>query len=238
MIKAIIFDFGQTLVDSSEGFRLAEREAQQKVFAALGLSDFQEFLMLYRSARSAFHAQSRFSRKAIFAELFRRYGQQSDTALLMSWEIEYWERVKATTQIFPEALEVLRKLQEQSFRLAMITNAQGQEVERQHRLVNYPELKDFFETVVVAGEGGIPPKPDPMPFLLCLDMLKLAPSEAVYVGDDWRIDVEGVKAIGMQPIWLRHRLTQRNWPVVETASTLVINTLEALLDEHRRIALC
>jgi FMN phosphatase YigB (HAD superfamily) len=28
MIKAILFDFGQTLVDSSNGFRAAEKEAQ------------------------------------------------------------------------------------------------------------------------------------------------------------------------------------------------------------------
>jgi phosphoglycolate phosphatase-like HAD superfamily hydrolase len=28
MIKAVIFDFGQTLVDSAGGFRKAEKEAQ------------------------------------------------------------------------------------------------------------------------------------------------------------------------------------------------------------------
>ena len=232
MIKAVVFDFGQTLVDSSEGFRLAEKEVQQKAFTALGLPDFGEFREVYRVVRNNFHAQSRFSRKAIFSELFRRYDQQADVALLTSWETEYWERVNAMTQIFPEAQKVLQKLQEQSFRLAMITNAQGQEIEGQHRLANYPELKHFFKTVVVAGEGGIPAKPDPAPFLLCLDALGLASNEALYVGDDWRIDVEGARAVGMLPVWLKHRLTQRNWPVVETANIPVIDTLEALLDEQ------
>ncbi len=33
MIEVILFDFGQTLVDSSEGFRTAERNAQSKIFA-------------------------------------------------------------------------------------------------------------------------------------------------------------------------------------------------------------
>ena len=33
MIEVILFDFGQTLVDSSEGFRTAERDAQSKIFA-------------------------------------------------------------------------------------------------------------------------------------------------------------------------------------------------------------
>ncbi|MDR0439571.1 MAG: HAD family hydrolase, partial [Candidatus Accumulibacter sp.] len=212
MIKAIVLDFGQTLVDSSEGFKLAEKEAQRKVFAALGLADFEEFLELYRDVRGAFHARSRFSRKAILAELFRRYGREADPTLLTAWESEYWERVKATTRVFPEALEVLRKLRERAFRLAMITNAQGQETEGQHRLANYPELEGIFEVVVVAGEGGIPPKPDAAPFLLCLDTLKLAPDETIYVGDDWRIDVEGSRAVGMRPVWLKHRLVRRNWP--------------------------
>jgi HAD superfamily hydrolase (TIGR01549 family) len=232
MIKAIVFDFGQTLVDSSEGFRLAEKEAQQKVFTALGLADFGEFLAVYRTVRSAFHAQSRFSRKALLAELFRRYDRKADPALLAAWETGYWERVKASTQVFPETQEVLRKLHEQSFRLALITNAQGQEVEGQHRIANYPELEHLFEAVVVAGEGGIPPKPDPAPFHICLDSLKLAPEEAIYVGDDWRIDVEGARTVGMRPIWLKHRLVQRNWPVVETTGTPVIDSLEALLDER------
>jgi HAD superfamily hydrolase (TIGR01549 family) len=228
MIKAIVFDFGQTLVDSSEGFRLAEKETQQKVFAALGLVDFEEFLELYRAVRGAFHAHSRFSRKAILAELFRRYAQEADPLLLATWESEYWERVKAMTRLFPEALEVLRTLRERAFRLAMITNAQGQE--GQHRLVNYPELESLFEAIVVAGESGIPPKPNPAPFLLCLDRLKLAPGETIYVGDDWRIDVEGSRAAGMQPVWLKHRSVRRNWPAVETTGTPVIDGLEALLD--------
>jgi HAD superfamily hydrolase (TIGR01549 family) len=238
MIRAIVLDFGQTLVDSSEGFKQAEKEAQQKAFAALGLAGFEEFLAVYRTVRSTFHAQSRFSRKAILAELFRRYGREADPALLAAWETEYWGRVKATTQVFPETLEVLRELHERSFRLALITNAQGQEVEGQHRLGNYPELEHFFEAVVVAGEGGIPPKPDPAPFLLCLDLLKLAPEETVYVGDDWRIDVEGSKAVGMRPIWLKHRLVRRNWPVVETAATPVIDNLKALLDQQNLIPIC
>jgi hypothetical protein len=33
-------------------------------------------------------------------------------------------------------------------------------------------------------------------------------------------------------IWLKHCLAQRNWPIVETAATPVIDSLEALLDER------
>jgi HAD superfamily hydrolase (TIGR01549 family) len=229
MIRAIVFDFGQTLVDSSEGFRAAEKEAQEKAFRALGLTDREEFISVYRTIRAAFHAQSRFSRKAILEELFRHYGRVPDPLLLEGWETGYWERVKTMTRMFPEAEGVLRSLQERAYRLAMITNAQGQREEGQHRLGGYPELERLFEVIVVAGEGGIPPKPDPAPFRLCLDMMGLAPEEVLYVGDDWRIDVRGAEAVGIRAVWLKHRLVQRNWPAVETAVP-VIGSLDALLD--------
>ncbi len=229
MIGAIVFDFGQTLVDSSEGFRAAEKEAQEKAFVALGLTDREGFLSVYRAIRTALHARSRFSRKAILEELFRHYGRDPDPLLLEGWETDYWRRVKTMTRVFPEAEDVLRKLLERAYRLALITNAQGQREEGKHRLGDYPELERLFEVIVVAGEGGIPPKPDPAPFRRCLDTMGLAPEEAIYVGDDWRIDVRGAEAVGMHPVWLKHRLVQRNWPAVETAAP-VIDSLDALLD--------
>ncbi len=155
MIRAIVFDFGQTLVDSADGFRTAEKETQRKACAALGPADGEEFLTVYREIRSRFHARSDFSRKRILEAVFRHYGREPDTALLERWETEYWERIKAMTRIFPEAEAVLTALRDR-YRLALITNAQGQTEEGKHRLGNYPELKRFFEVIVVAGEGGVP----------------------------------------------------------------------------------
>jgi len=228
MIRAIVFDFGQTLVDSADGFRTAEKEAQRNTCAVLGLTEDEAFLTVYREIRSRFHARSDFSRKRLLEAVFRHYGREPETALLEQWETGYWKRIKAMTRVFPEVESVLTALQGR-YRLALITNAQGQTVEGKHRLGNYPELKKFFEVILVAGEGGIPPKPDPLPFRLCLDQLGIAPDEAVYVGDDWRIDVCGSEAVGMHPVWLRHRSLRRNWPQVETEAP-VIDSLELLLD--------
>ncbi|MCX5838108.1 MAG: HAD family hydrolase [Deltaproteobacteria bacterium] len=233
MIRAIVFDFGQTLVDSADGFRTAEKEAQRKSCAALERSDGEAFLTIYREIRSRFHARSDFSRKRILAAVFRHYGREPDPALLDRWETEYWERIKTMTRVFPEAEAVLTVLRGR-YRLALITNAQGQTEAGKHRLGSYPELMRFFEVILVAGEGGVPPKPDPLPFRLCLDQLGIAPEKAVYVGDDWRIDVCGSEAAGMHPVWLRHRSLRRTWPQVETAAP-VIDSLERLLDVERLI---
>jgi putative hydrolase of the HAD superfamily len=229
MIRAVVFDFGQTLVDSADGFRAAEKEMQEKAYGALGLTDREAFLGIYREIRGGFHARSKFSRKAILEALFRHYGRQNDSALLGEWEADYWRRIQAMTRVFPETFAVLEALRGNGYRLALITNAQGQKKAGMHRIGHYPELERCFEVIIVAGEAGIPAKPDPMPFCLCLAKLGDAAAESIYVGDDWRIDVCGAEAVGMHPVWIRHRSVRRNWPAVETDAP-VIDSLEGLYD--------
>ncbi len=231
MIRAVVFDFGQTLVDSADGFRSAEKEAQQKAFETLSLADGEMFLAVYREIRSRFHARSDFSRRRILQALFGHYGKNPDAAPIEQWETEYWERVKEMTRFFPECVSALTALRDR-YRLALITNAQGQTQAGMHRMGNYPELARFFEAIVVAGEGDVPAKPDPAPFRLCLRQLGIAPDEAVYVGDDWRIDILGSEAVGMHPVWIKHRSLRRNWPAPETRVP-VIDSLAGLLDIDR-----
>ncbi len=229
MIRAVVFDFGQTLVDSADGFRAAEKELREKAVTLLPPPQREGFPDAYRQVRTRLHDRSIFSRRVLLEELFRQYGRPVDPALIEGWETAYWGRIKAMTRPFPEAESVLEALLSQGYRLALISNTQGQRKEEGHRLGNYPELERFFEAIVIAGEAGIPAKPDPAPFRLCLERLAIAPGEAVYVGDDLRIDVRGSAAVGMHPLWLRHRLVTRNWPAVQTAAP-VIDSLERLLD--------
>jgi len=231
MIRAILFDFGQTLVDSANGFRAAEKEAQNKIFSNLSLTLWDEFLSNYRRIRKEFHAKSIFSRKSIWKEVYFYYCLEPDLKRLEIWENEYWERVKAETVPFPETVQVLEKLNTQ-YRLGLITNTQGQKASGKHRISLFPELERFFEVIIVAGEADVPPKPDPAPFHLCLDSLGTTPGEAVYIGDDWRIDICGAKDIGLQPIWIKHHSVRRSWPDIKTPVPVITN-LDQLLDLNR-----
>ncbi|MBN2377217.1 MAG: HAD family hydrolase [Sedimentisphaerales bacterium] len=228
MFKAVVFDFGQTLVDSADGFRRAEKEAQAKIFGDLAFTDKDEFLKGYRRIRREFHAQSKLSRVKIWEEVYWFFCRQADMEKLMQWEQEYWQRVKELTRVFDETVGVLGELQRR-YKLALVTNTQGQRSGNEHRISLYPELEKFFEVVVVAGEGGIPAKPRIEAFSVCLEQLKVSAAEAVYVGDDYRNDVEGATAAGMKAVWLKHHSVVRNWPDVEP-EVPVISSLEELLD--------
>jgi len=147
--------------------------------------------------------------------------------ILEKWEDDYWEKVKAETRLFPETEQVLQSLVFE-YRVALITNTQGQKTSGKHRLSQFPELERFFKIIIVAGESGVPPKPAPVPFLMCLQRLGIHHSQAVYVGDDWRIDICGARNVGIRPIWIQHQSVHRSWPAVET-SVPIITTLDPLL---------
>jgi putative hydrolase of the HAD superfamily len=68
-------------------------------------------------------------------------------------------------------------------------------------------------------------------FLACLETLDVDPSQAVYVGDDWRTDICGATDAGLRAIWIKHRLLSRSWPQPDRdISAPVITSLESLLD--------
>ena len=227
MIKAIIFDFGQTLVDSAEGFRLAEKQAETKIFKDLGLESWPDFLEDYRQLRKKLHAQSIFSRMALWQKVYSCYAREPNDELISAAEGDYWEMVNSKTRPFPETKVVLEQLATK-YRLALITNTQGQQSEGKHRISLFPEIESLFEVIIVAGENDVPPKPDSKSFIKCLGILGIDPSNAIFVGDDWRIDICGAQAAGIHPVWIKHHSISRNWPLIETPGP-IITSLEQLL---------
>jgi HAD superfamily hydrolase (TIGR01549 family) len=233
MIKAIIFDFGQTLVDSADGFRFAEKIAKEKIYLSLfpysNGDQWESFLTQYRQIRKQFHAESNFSRPAIWQAVYDHFHCKTDTLKLEDLETEYWELVKSKTRPFPETIKVLETLSKQ-FQLGIITNTQGQKTRGNHRISLFPGIENFFETIIIAGESGLPPKPHSKPFFVCLEKMNIQPAEAIYVGDDFQKDIYGAGYAGLHPIWLKHHSVKRTWPNPEHNNHFhVITDLNQLL---------
>ena len=234
-IKAVLFDFGQTLVDSADGFRTAEKMAKETLFADIFGNQkahrWDQFVSQYRAVRKAFHDRSNFSRPSIWQSVYERFGRKPKSRQLAAWERTYWETVKSKTRPFPETLQVLDALS-RNYRLGLITNTQGQKAEGTHRIALFPQIERFFETIIVAGEGGLPPKPARRAFEAALEAMKILPAEAIYVGDDWRNDICGARDAGLQPVWLKHHSVRRNWPE-GNGGVVVINDLRKLIEINR-----
>ena len=61
-------------------------------------------------------------------------------------------------------------------------------------------IEELFACVVISGELGIR-KPDPWIFEKAVLLLHRAPSECLYVGDDYRHDVLGAANAGLHACW-------------------------------------
>lgn len=229
-IKAVIFDFDQTLVDSANGFRFAEKQVQKNIFEDMPDTSWDDFISFYRRLRKQFHKTSNLSRFALWEEVCRHFDRPYDSFMLEKWEDHYWLTVKALTSLFPEALDTLENLS-RHYKLAAITNTQAQVGPQKHRLPETLELAELFEVIIVAGEEGVPTKPDRTAFQTCLERLNVDPDQVVFVGDDWNVDICGATDAGIQPIWLKHHKLSRSWPEPDRdIFAPVITKLDRLLD--------
>ncbi len=62
-------------------------------------------------------------------------------------------------------------------------------------------LAHYFDVALAAHRFGVC-KPDSSIFQAACDALRIAPANAVYVGDDLEIDILGAQNAGMQAIWI------------------------------------
>ena len=96
---------------------------------------------------------------------------------------------------FADVLPVLPLLQGM-LRLGVITNGNAD--------LEVIGLHHHFEYALASAKFGRA-KPDPAIFLAACEAMGVAPRDAVYVGDDLRLDVQGAQAAGLRAVWMnRH----------------------------------
>lgn len=230
MIKALVFDFVQTLGSAADGYKTAEKKSQKNLFERIGTIgiSWDKYIEDYRKERKEHFMRSDFSRKNVWIKLCVKYKAPVDEGFLIQLEDEYWKIVGSSMHLFPEALSVLEKLKTK-YKLGMVSNSQKDGSTKALDNEEYRKLEVLFDAIVIAGEEDIPAKPDPLPFRIMLEKLGVTGKEAVFVGDDMRIDIEGSKNAGLIPVWLKHYSVERNWPE-PSFQVPEINRLEALLE--------
>ncbi|RFP11271.1 MULTISPECIES: HAD family hydrolase [unclassified Duganella] len=93
---------------------------------------------------------------------------------------------------YADVLPALAELQA-LLRLGVITNGNAD--------LEVIGLHHHFETVLASARFGRA-KPDPAIFLAACAAMGVAPQDAVYVGDDLRLDVQGAQGAGLRAVWM------------------------------------
>jgi putative hydrolase of the HAD superfamily len=100
-------------------------------------------------------------------------------------------------KVFDDVLPTLAALEEQGFRLGLISNFEGW---LQNILVEQ-ELGEAFDVSVISGLEGVE-KPDPQIYRIAIERAGVEPSRAVHVGDSVAMDVEPARVVGINAVLL------------------------------------
>jgi 2-phosphoglycolate phosphatase len=178
-VRAVLFDVDGTLVDSIEAYqRVAELAA-----APHGISISRQVV------RRALNTNQPFWELALSTDLPDR------TALIASLKEEaarrWQDALRKYGRTFPDLREMLEALRRRGARLGIVTGARSSSL----MLLDETGLARYFDAIVT-GQEVRKRKPDPEGLVRCVDMLGIAPSEAVYVGDT-PVDIQASRAAGM-----------------------------------------
>lgn len=190
MKKVILFDLDNTLIDRQRVFRamLKDKIGEfHKDSSEAELNQIIDQIMKWDN-------RGNLDRLKVFEKYVEAY-HPGESAECIN---DYWHKHSGEIVIvFDDAQQTLEYLK-QKYRLGIISNGN---TESQRRKISRLPFLDLFEYTIVSGELGIH-KPDPRIFLKACEEMQVKPEECIYIGDNFRCDIEGAKAAGILPIWV------------------------------------
>jgi putative hydrolase of the HAD superfamily len=196
MIKAVIFDLDNTLVDFMR-MKLVSCDAAINAMIGAGLKIERK-----KALKILFDLYNRYTleEKTIFQKFLREVEGKINYRILASGIVAYRRVRSGFLEPYPGTDYVLLKLKDKGIKLGILTDAP--KLKAWLRLASM-RLSNFFD-VVVAMEDSKKQKPHERPFKIMLDKLKVKPEECLMVGDRPERDIEGAKKVGIKTCFAKY----------------------------------
>jgi HAD superfamily hydrolase (TIGR02253 family) len=196
MIKAIVFDVDNTLVDFMKMKDSAvEAAIDAMIDAGLDLTHEQASKKIYEIYKS-----KGIEHQEVFDDFLDEVLGYVDYRILANGILAYRRGREGALVAYPHVTLALLKLARMGLKLGVVSDAPR--LQAWMRLCSLG-VDSFFDAVVTFDETG-KRKPEPEPFQKALELLKVAPNEAVMVGDWAERDIVGAKTIGMYTVFARY----------------------------------
>jgi putative hydrolase of the HAD superfamily len=199
MIKAIVFDLDNTLVD----FMAMKRQAIDAAIDAMVDAGIDLHRDEIKARVDAIYQERGIEYQQVFDDLIFGIFQKIDHRVLASGIIAYRRAREAALKPFPHVTATLIELSRRGVKLAILTDAPSREAWLRLCYINFHH---FFQVAVTFDDTG-ERKPSEKPFRKALEMLGVLPKEALMVGDWPERDIVGAKAVGMRTAFAKYGRT-------------------------------
>lgn len=196
MIKAIIFDLDNTLVDF-----MAMKDAAIEG-AALAMIDAGLKMPKKAVKKKIFevYEEEGIEDQRVFDKFLTKELGTIDYRIHAAGIIGYRRAREAALVLYPHVRLVLMELMKRGVKLAVLSDAPRLQAWLRLCQLNLHHIFD----IVITFEDTNKKKPAPEPFRLALQKLQVKPEEAIMVGDWAERDIYGAKLLEMKTIFARY----------------------------------
>ncbi len=196
MIKAVIFDLDNTLVD----FMKMKRLSIEAALTAMIDAGLQMDLASASQAIDNIYKEQGIEYQQVFDLFLTKQLGRIDHKILSSGIVAYRKAREANLIPYPHVYSSLNQLLKMGIKLGILSDAPSKEAWLRLAYLNFHHIFDEVVTFDETGER----KPSPVPFKAILKKLGVEAKEAIMVGDWAERDIVGAANLGIKTAFAKY----------------------------------
>ena len=196
MIKAVIFDLDNTLLDFMKMKEYAVKAAiAGMIEAGLDIDNEKSY-----NAIVSIYEKEGWENQQVFNYFLDKTVGEVNNKYLAAAIVAYRRAREANLLLYPNVNHTLVELMKMGIKLAVVSDAPSREAWMR---IYYLNLHHHFDIVLTFDDTNAR-KPSPIPFQMALKELNTDPNETLMVGDWPERDVAGANNLGIRTIFARY----------------------------------